>query len=376
MDKNSLNIEELQRELLAKNAKWVAGMRYAGSNEPLPALGYIPGKDELSLHDREKESKVKYLNFLKTAGAPLGYPPSIDWRNVGGRNYVTPVKDQSSCGSCVAFGTVSTVESMIEIFRGGNNASINLSEAHLFYCLGGATCAGWNVNSALTLFRDQGVTDEVWYPYTPGNQPCGVRGDWRKYLTKISGFHTITNTNDMKTWLATRGPLVTCFTVYQDFDSYHSGIYHHVTGAVRGGHCVSIVGYDDINHCWIAKNSWNTWFGENGYFRIAYGDCGIDATMWAIDGLGNQDTGPFSAYYTWRGNGTVKLNIDNLKIHKTSKVYVAISEFSSDPRTSRFIGGARMGICNITPYEGGVTIWAEINWGSPINICFDLIIYP
>ena len=43
---------------------------------------------------------------LATVGAPAAY----DLRNVGGNNFVTPIQDQSACGSCVAFGTVATVE--------------------------------------------------------------------------------------------------------------------------------------------------------------------------------------------------------------------------------------------------------------------------
>ena len=27
---------------------------------------------------------------------------------------------------------------------------------------------------------------------------------------------------------------------------------------------------------WKVANSWNVWWGEDGYFRIKQGDCGID----------------------------------------------------------------------------------------------------
>jgi hypothetical protein len=34
-------------------------------------------------------------------------------------------------------------------------------------------------------------------------------------------------------------------------------------------HSVILVGYDKESNCWIFKNSWGSWFGENGYFRIS-----------------------------------------------------------------------------------------------------------
>jgi Papain family cysteine protease/Repeat of unknown function (DUF5648) len=86
----------------------------------------------------------------------------------------------------------------------------------------------------------------------------------------------------MKVWLSTKGALAACFTVYSDFFAYRSGVYRHVTGGLAGGHCVSIVGYDDAAGCWIAKNSWGAGWGDMGFFRIAYGQCGIDATMWGV----------------------------------------------------------------------------------------------
>jgi plastocyanin len=89
----------------------------------------------------------------------------------------------------------------------------------------------------------------------------------------------------MKEWISTGGPLEACFTVYDDFNSYTSGIYTHVTGNRAGGHCVCCVGYNDTDKYWICKNSWGPGFGESGYFRIAYGECGIDSWMDAIEGV-------------------------------------------------------------------------------------------
>ena len=48
-----------------------------------------------------------------------------------------------------------------------------------------------------------------------------------------------------------------------------------------------MVGWDDANKCWICKNSWGHGWGENGWFRIKYGECDIeDSTAYLVDVYG------------------------------------------------------------------------------------------
>ena len=88
---------------------------------------------------------------------------------------------------------------------------------------------------------------------------------------KILNYGSVSATvSAIKDALVNYGPLVTTFSVYADFFSYNGGIYSYTSGAYQGGHAVLIVGYDDVNQCFIVKNSWGTGWGEAGYFRIAY----------------------------------------------------------------------------------------------------------
>jgi hypothetical protein len=64
--------------------------------------------------------------------------------------------------------------------------------------------------------------------------------------------------------------------VYRDFMFYKEGIYRHVTGDLVGYHAVCCVGYDQADGCWICKNSWGTEWGDDGYFKIAYGEADMD----------------------------------------------------------------------------------------------------
>jgi cathepsin B len=74
----------------------------------------------------------------------------------------------------------------------------------------------------------------------------------------------------------------TMFAVYSDFMNYKSGIYQHKTGSNEGNHDVKILGWgteSGLNY-WICANSWGTSWGESGYFRIAFGECNIDSTVY------------------------------------------------------------------------------------------------
>jgi len=76
------------------------------------------------------------------------------------------------------------------------------------------------------------------------------------------------------------GPVETAFTVYQDFENYAGGVYVATSSTVLGGHAVKIVGWGTDNGVdyWKVANSWNPYWGEQGFFRIRRGtdECGIE----------------------------------------------------------------------------------------------------
>uniref|UniRef100_A0A914KS75 Peptidase C1A papain C-terminal domain-containing protein n=1 Tax=Meloidogyne incognita TaxID=6306 RepID=A0A914KS75_MELIC len=80
------------------------------------------------------------------------------------------------------------------------------------------------------------------------------------------------------------GPVSAAFVVYEDFNAYTDGVYRHVTGKVKGGHAVVIVGYGTAT-CngekvpfWIIRNSWGPKWGKGGFFYIRRGkdECNIE----------------------------------------------------------------------------------------------------
>jgi C1A family cysteine protease len=283
-------IAEVQAALADRGATWKAAPNFLTdmpSDRRKLYLGFTPQPGS-TLQQLEERGKAIAAGHRMAAGGP-GYPQAFDWRNRNGQNFITPIRDQGACGSCVAFGTTAAVEGTLRVQLGDASLVVDLSEASLFYCIGGSqgrNCGnGWWPQNALTGYQNVGVPDEACFPYTAGDQPCNQCADWANHATKITSFHSVTSAIDMKTWLSTRGPMSACLTVYDDFFAYTSGVYHHVTGNLAGGHCVCFVGYDDTNNCWICKNSWGVAWGESGFFRIAYGECAIESSVDAVDGI-------------------------------------------------------------------------------------------
>jgi hypothetical protein len=217
----------------------------------------------------------------RVATAIVALPAAIDWRNVAGRNHISPVKDQLGCGSCVSFCVCATIESVVSIAAG---EMVDLSEADLHFCSAhGANCGGWWPSDAINEAGRRGAPVEELFPYNSafdntGNPSCRVSHDRDQRLYRPSGQSVLVTTAERKQWLASRGPVCAVFHVYDDFFPAGNGVYWHLTGDHAGYHCVEIVGYSDVDRCWIAKNSWGADWGDGGFVRIGYGECGIDDT--------------------------------------------------------------------------------------------------
>lgn len=296
MAKEKLELKAIQEAIASSDAGWNAGITNVSElseTEKKRMLGYTPAPDEPSLEEQVREGQEAFAAYMESTSfsrEAFGAPASLDWRNNGG-NFVTSVKDQKSCGSCVAFGTLASFESLIKISRGANY-EIDLSEAHLFYCHGrsdGRNCAnGWWPDRALGFLQSQGVTEEAYYPYTAGDQNCSGRlAGWDSHINKITGYSKLNGIEAIKEYISGKGPVEACFTVYQDFFNYRSGVYRHATGSLAGGHCVCIVGYNTAGQYWICKNSWSSSFGEGGFFKIAFGECGIEQQVYGATGIVN-----------------------------------------------------------------------------------------
>jgi len=282
-------INQIEKAIEDNNASWKADINSVFMEQMK--------NNDFSLGCIIEDSSEKIDESSDNSEHPVGItssssiPTSFDWREAEGISWVTSVKNQASCGSCVAFGAISALEAVLQIELGGQlENEYDLSEAHLFFCGGGTCSGGWRVRSAVNYLIDQGVPDESCFPYVARDRPCDLTcPDWEQKAVKVGdgrrvGGYSAANISAVKKALVEYGPLVTSYTVYQDFSAYDSGVYEHVYGDARGGHAVAIVGYNDdwgneTEGYWICKNSWGKNWGENGYFRIKYGECGLGTTF-------------------------------------------------------------------------------------------------
>ncbi len=274
---------QLQRAIHDQGYRWRAGPT---------SLSALPPEEQgvrLGLRLEPREIARIATTMVEAAPQAAEHPDAWDWRNAEGGNWTTPIRDQQACGSCVAFGAVAVLESMVKLHFGDAGLQPDLSEAHLFFCGCGACCdKGWWPSYALEYTKEHGVPDEASFPYEDHNMSCSDSApDWQGRAVKAVAWQEVTDVGVRKEWLTTKGPMIGCMAVYQDFFAYTGGVYLHPLGGLSGYHAVGVVGFSEAEQAWICKNSWGASWGDGGWFKIGYGQCGMDTqfAMYGVEGI-------------------------------------------------------------------------------------------
>jgi len=234
-------------------------------------------------------------------------PSEWDWTNakyngvVG--NWMTPVKDQSDCGSCYAFAVVGAVEAYLNLINNNPDLDLDLSEQQIVSCYINGNgeqpgCSGGSVGPLLEHISTNGIIEESCFEYEADMVECLFKNDCAKYYTGEVIEATIKDDDNIKKLLVSHGPQVVSYLVtgsdtligdeVEDCDGLGSSIFN--TGL---RHVVTLVGYRDDSESpyggyWLVKNTWGTSYygfalgGEGahaGYFKIGYGQCGFAFEM-------------------------------------------------------------------------------------------------
>jgi autotransporter-associated beta strand protein len=241
---------------------------------------------------------------------------SFDWRNVGGYNWNTPVKNQFG-GTCWDFSSCGTLEAKYKLTRNDSVYNPDVSEQHICWETNpdmGSTGGGWG-SSVLNYFTSHGVVSEAECPYQSSSPDTGIAPYWPlatgwesrvwKSVSNANNFSTDLNT--IKSYLKTQGPLEIGIWAGHDLYDTVAQLKAQYSGPDGSSldHEVVLVGYYDdaavpTGGYWVIKNSWGSGGGDGtGYYYIPYGNVEIHNDISAITGPVYY-TGEMSSA-TWKG---------------------------------------------------------------------------
>ncbi|RCN47339.1 papain family cysteine protease [Ancylostoma caninum] len=227
------------------------------------------------------------------------------------------IRDQANCGSCWAVSSAEAMSDRVCIASKGKKEVLLSADDLLSCCFdcGDGCDGGWPL-SAWTYFAQKGLCTGGPYGDKDACKPyeippcghhknetyyheCNDMAETPKCSSKCQKGYQKSYKQD-KTFgkdayglpksvkaiqrdILKNGPVVAAFTVYEDFMHYQSGIYKYTYGDEQGAHAVKIVGWGSENGVpyWIIANSWNTDWGEDGFFRMIRGedDCEIEENV-------------------------------------------------------------------------------------------------
>jgi hypothetical protein len=128
---------------------------------------------------------------------------------------------------------------------------------------------GTSLKSALDVARKFGAVRDSVLPFGSG---ALYPGDSKTFYAtaaqlKISAYFNVgTNLTNWRTWLATKGPILTRLDVdrtWDDATDNGGNMDAYQPNTTRGGHAVAIVGYKKDR--FIVRNSWGTGWGDKGF---------------------------------------------------------------------------------------------------------------
>ncbi|XP_050788033.1 digestive cysteine proteinase 2-like [Gopherus flavomarginatus] len=285
-----------EREMEHRQRTFTHNMRFVHSKNRAN-LSYKLALNHLA--DRTPEEMAVLRGRLKS-GAPnngqpfpsemytgLILPEILDWRLYGA---VTPVKDQAVCGSCWSFATTGAMEGALFLKTG---VMTPLSQQVLIDCswgFGNYGCDGGEEWSAYEWIKKHGgiASTDSYGPYKGQNGLCHYNKS--ELVGKMKGYVNVTSGNitALKAAIYKNGPVAISIDASpRSFSFYSNGVYYEPKCGNQTGdldHAVLAVGYGVLQGelYWLVKNSWSTYWGNNGYILMSMKDnnCGVatDAT--------------------------------------------------------------------------------------------------
>jgi hypothetical protein len=206
-----------------------------------------------------------------TAAAPASKDLRADWWAIG---------DQGSTGSCVGWATADGLLRWHFVKAGRIETKALLSPRFVWmaaketdpYITRPTTfieTEGTSLKTALDVARKFGVVRNRFLAFASGKLYPGEAQTFYAIAARLkiaAYFNLDTNLSQWRSWLATKGPILTRLDVdatWDDAPFTGGNLDEYQPNTTRGGHAVAIVGYTPDR--FIVRNSWGTGWGDKGF---------------------------------------------------------------------------------------------------------------
>jgi len=294
----ALAIQSINHDLIKivniKQNSWVAGQNEFFHNKTEEAARKLMG-----FKPRNVKTLPILTRDLSNVQIPTSFNSATNWPKC---TTIGTIYNQAECGSCWAFGCVEAVSDRFCIHNPKGQTPLLLSFQDETSCGPCDGCEGGDPGDAWQYVQQTGLVTAKCYPYTiptcpPAQQPClnfvntpscvqkcADNETWagsKHFLSNAYGVNS--DANQIAYEIMTNGPVEACFSVYADFLKYKSGVYQYTSGDLLGGHCIKIIGWGVEKGLpyWLINNSWTTYWGDKGQFKILRGqdECGIEDSV-------------------------------------------------------------------------------------------------
>jgi C1A family cysteine protease len=191
---------------------------------------------------------------------------------------MSPVRDQGSEGTCVAFASVTGVKEYQDKLE--YKRLIRLSPRFLYNLCkkfdGIPQEEGTYPRIAMKILLHYGVCHESFWPYLVHKQTLPRKGAQQDAkIFKIKAYARLKSLLEMKRSLLVNGPFIAGVKVYKSWFNQSvqkSGFIPlpKRNEQLMGGHAICIMGYDDKNKIFKFKNSWGIKWADRGYGYLPY----------------------------------------------------------------------------------------------------------
>ena len=258
------------------------------------------------------QAEVKPLDIPQIIIPPAPVPPDpelpskFDLRDIKGRGYISPIRDQVETQMCQFFAATAAADASYNRHNGLHDDNcVTLSPMYMKHVYNGGSDKDMGlfygmIRSGAPWLNPgglEGVCREEDFPFTSftdlgGDSPPAIQIETAKSAPRITfrryglvyPYNYWETTNRIKRAIYRYGAVAGAIILSSAMRAYKSGVYEDTWIYPRSlpyftsesSHAIALVGWDDNppeggnGGCWILRNSWGPLWGESGYMRIRY----------------------------------------------------------------------------------------------------------